>query len=52
MKQLKKPTRKQKSEISRQKLKPNSWFVERDDGQLMVIVSKEKGQVRRLRWGA
>ncbi|MGN7167936.1 DUF6906 family protein [Paenibacillus cellulositrophicus] len=52
MKQLKKPTRKQKMEIRRQKLIPDSWYVERDDGQLMVIVSKGKGQVRRLRWGA
>jgi hypothetical protein len=50
--QLKKPTRKQKIELARQKLKPDSWLVERDDGVQMVIVSKEKGQVRRLRWGA
>lgn len=52
MKQLKRPTRKQKVEMSRQRLKPDSWLVERDDGRQMVIVSKEKGQVRRLRWGA
>lgn len=39
-------------EIDWQKLKPANWLVERDDGKVMVIVSKEKGQVRRLRWGA
>ncbi|WP_425464911.1 DUF6906 family protein [Paenibacillus dokdonensis] len=52
MKQLKNPTKKQKIEIRRQKLKPESWLVERDTGQLLVVVSREKGQVRRLRWGA
>ncbi|BFH66221.1 hypothetical protein J27TS7_10670 [Paenibacillus dendritiformis] len=52
MKKLRKPTRRQKMELRRQKLLPDNWFVERDDGQQMVIVSREKGQVRRLRWGA
>ncbi|WP_199924944.1 DUF6906 family protein [Paenibacillus sp. IHBB 10380] len=52
MKHLKKPTRRQKLEIASRKLIPGSWLVERDDGRELVIVSKEKGQVRRLRWGA
>lgn len=49
---LARPTRQQKVEIKRQKLVSNSWLVEGDDGKELVIVSKEKGQVRRLRWGA
>ena len=52
MNQLKKPTRRQKMEMARQKLVPNNWFVERDDGKVMVAVSREKGKVRKLRWGA
>ncbi|MGF7050393.1 hypothetical protein J2T13_004931 [Paenibacillus sp. DS2015] len=52
MKHLKKPTRRQKLEIVRRKLLPDSWLVERDNGKELVIVSKDKGQIRRLRWGA
>ncbi|WP_160297265.1 DUF6906 family protein [Paenibacillus sp. IHBB 10380] len=52
MKHLMKPTRRQKLEMARKKLDPKSWYVERDDGKQMIIVSKNKGQVRTLRWGA
>ena len=52
MKNGKRPTRKQKIEMKRQRLVPESWLVERDNGKEMVVLSKKKGQVRMLRWGA
>lgn len=49
---LSRPTRSQKIELKRHKLDPGTWLVKQDDGLEIIVVSKGKGQVRRLRWGA
>lgn len=49
---LTRPTRNQKVELKRQGLDPQSWLIKQDDGRELIVVSKGKGQVRRLRWGA
>lgn len=41
MKQLKRPTRRQKIELEKRGLKPKSWYVERDTPEILVVVSKK-----------
>ncbi|MFW5436591.1 DUF6906 family protein [Paenibacillus apiarius] len=49
MKQGKRPTRQQKIEISAYGLIPKSWTVLRESHSELVLISKNKGQVRTIR---
>ncbi|WP_213427624.1 MULTISPECIES: DUF6906 family protein [Paenibacillus] len=49
MQQPKRPTRKQKIEISQHHLNPNNWFVERDIPWELVLIQRKSGKIRRIR---
>lgn len=52
MKNGKRPTLRQKAEISFRGLNPNNWLVERDSPHEFVIVHRQTGTVRVFRKGA
>ena len=47
MKQLKKPTREQRKLITKAKLKPEDWMVERDTPEKLVLIHKHFDSVSR-----
>lgn len=49
MKQVKRPTRRQKVLIQENRLNPDNWLVERDTGEELVLWNKETNRLRMIR---
>jgi hypothetical protein len=52
MKQLKRPTKRQKDFIEKHHLNCDNWLVERDTPEELVLVHRHTGKPRAIRKGA
>lgn len=48
MKQLKKPTRSQKILLTKKKLNPADWMIERDTPEQLVLVHRHFDRVKKI----